>query len=424
MSDRLKKSIGRLFEKKLDPQPAGLAHYRNEPKLQLERSAFAAAVLESPTHAKSQNSVALTTSSNNPVHDSSPKTRPAKQKPATSEADLQRHSSLLNRTCGSNSNKLKQSLKKLSGLHKHFELSCKPYSPAAHLKRAVSPIQLTSKLKDPPSHHQTAKDDAPGIRLRLNTLSQSRLAQSTFQQPIKACNVKLPTKTPVQLTASVFNLRNRLPISPSSSVSQESFRACRRIKGSEREIRLKLSELSRKIEAKMEKRFERLERELRELKKEIFRSVARSFEQCMESLQAGADLDFELQYRKLDLPSGKAEFAALLDPLFRLEKLAIKIEPLPPARLSFEEYAAENLAKAGPAQGCLGMTSTVEASFTKFFENNSKLDFIDYVDPETFFQQKKNPSFLQDRDKGDALSETERETATENNFFHTTFKHQ
>ena len=129
-------------------------------------------------------------------------------------------------------------------------------------------------------------------------------------------------------------------------MSQESFKGCRRIRGSEREVRLKLSELGRKIEAKLEKRFERLERELRDLKREALRTVARSFEQCLESLHAGADLDFELQYRKLHLPSCKSELAALLEPLFRQEKLGIKIESLPPVRLSFEEYAAENLAKA------------------------------------------------------------------------------
>ena len=423
MSDRLKKSIGRLFEKKLDSQQQGPVACRNEPKLLLERSAYTAAILESPTHAKSQNSIEITTSSNNPPQMNSPKARNSKVKPTTLEPEFPQQNSTMNRTTGSNSKteKPKDPLKKLSALQKLHGLPTKLYSPASYLKRAVSPIQLATKEKPYPPNG-SHKDDTPGIRLRLNTLSQSRLAQSTFQQPIKASNPKFASKPPIQLSASVYGMRNRLHLSPSSSVSQESLKGCRKLKGSEREIRLRLAEMNRKIGSKVEKRFERLERELRELKKEILRKITKSFEQCLESLKSGADLDFELEYKKLELPNDRSELLARLGPIFREEKLTIKIEPQTPVRLSFEEYAAENLTKAGPSIDFLAKTGTVEASFTKFFENNSKLDFIDYVDPETFFQPKKQASFLQEKNLNDVLSEAERDAITENNFFQTTFK--
>lgn len=429
MSEKLKKSIGKLFEKKYESQNTTHQPIKVISRIFAERCLNIDGIKQPDSQRlKSRNSVEHKTSSQNQVCMNSPNGQNNKKNNMNRvEFDplcLSPFKETQSRSI--NNNKMKDTIKRVGDTSKFISTSPKHSNHLiSNLVRGSSP---DDKIKKEHIHNRTGlHDDSPSIRLRLNTQSHSRLPNklTTFQQPVTSTNnIIFTQKTPIQLSISTQALRTRMCLSPSSSTSQDSIKGMRRIKGSEKEIEAKLAELHKKVTSKIERSFEKLFKELRNMKKEITKSVDKQLEDVHEILKSGKEFTYEMTYNKIDLPFDRHDIWNKLSSLIKDETISIRAEPQSQSRLSFDQTTSNTKGRGNNVISYMGKFGPIETSFTKFFENSSKLDFMDQVDPETYFEQKRNSHgyiIRIDDDQNEVLSESDLESS-KTNFFQSTFK--
>lgn len=179
--------------------------------------------------------------------------------------------------------------------------------------------------------------------------------------------------------------------SPSPSVGSS-----HNLKGSSHEVQYKWSLIGERLESKIEKSFDKLFRELRELKKEVILSLRSQIESGMQTIKKTDDC--EEIYIELQQVTSFQEINEFVRNMMKSEVLKIKVEQ--EKILDISDYVLES-SRAEPetiAPGALpgnrkpvkrshdgSQPQRKETSFTQFFENN-KPDFLDSLDPETFFQ--------------------------------------
>lgn len=187
--------------------------------------------------------------------------------------------------------------------------------------------------------------------------------------------------------------------SPSPSVGSS-----HNLKGNTHELQYKWTVIGEKLETKVEKTFEKLFKELRDLKKEVLVGLRTQIEAGMQEIKKSVDLD-EIAIEVRQIVCFK-DFTEAVKGMLKPEVYKIRIEQ--EKILEIAEQVIENsLIDLDLADGAGdrkpikrshdgGQIQRKETSFTQFFENN-KPDFIDCVDPETFFQNRpptKRPGHL------------------------------
>lgn len=188
--------------------------------------------------------------------------------------------------------------------------------------------------------------------------------------------------------------------SPSPSVGSSHY-----LKGNNNELQYKWTVVGEKLESKVEKTFEKLFKELRDLKREVLVNLRAQIESGMQDIKkSSTDLD-EISIEVLQISCFK-DFTEAVKGMLKPEVYKIKIEQEKILEIT-EQVIDNSLHDGNVAEGTGdrkpvkrshdgGQMQRKETSFTQFFENN-KPDFIDCVDPETFFQTRqpvKRPAHL------------------------------
>jgi hypothetical protein len=177
--------------------------------------------------------------------------------------------------------------------------------------------------------------------------------------------------------------------SPSPSVGSS-----QNLKGNYHELQYKWTLIGEKLEARIEKSFEKLFRELKEIKKDVISNLRSQIEIGILAIKKSIGCEeIDIEFKHITSLKETADF---IRRTMKSEVFKVKIEQ--EKILDISDYVMDSSpADPDPDIALSGVQKQIkrshdgsqaqrkETSFTQFFENN-KPDFIDSLDPETFFQ--------------------------------------
>lgn len=190
----------------------------------------------------------------------------------------------------------------------------------------------------------------------------------------------------------ISSVRQSRPQAGSLSPSIESNQ---RIYGTTAELHLKLNSLNARLEHKIEKCFDKIIRAAKDLKREILSGVKKSVEDGIRAASEGNDIDIEFNIKML---ASRSSISQTLMSLLQDEIVKVRIEKdrlLCTDRrtndfgINITDERQNSDTIKGQVPKNYQSREREETSFTKFFENTKVSDFIDNVDPYTYFNNKR-----------------------------------
>lgn len=227
----------------------------------------------------------------------------------------------------------------------------------AALNKSKSPSTLRSTVGPLFSEHAMSQKVLPSSR----KVSGSNLIDSRVQEPVG--------------TSQERKSHRRHACSPSISVASS-----HNLRGTSAELNLKLTNLGQRLQTKVEHSFDRLIRQIKDIRKQIILDIKSCIDNGIVSAKNGGCDSYQISMKRI--VSDSVKISKAIQSLLKEEPVTIKLEHDDILEPINQKVTDENIARGSNDNPIY----FIEASFTKFFEKNTKLDFLDYLDPETYFQ--------------------------------------